>query len=228
MRMFRLGVDDSMQRPLPPAPWEVGGHDADIDRAEREQETREFVGVYFEEEEMRNVASSEEVDGNLFPSRSVTRFMDLPKPIEKDRHQLLQQYQPTPKIPSMQQAPHQNVPPQPYEVPYEEEEYIDQLQRESSTLLASYQHTGLEGVQKVERSMVDITQLLSRFTDLITEQQEDIFQIHDRALKSKQNVDKGQDQLVDAANRGEKSKHPMATFIVVMALLLLLFNWITP
>eukprot|EP00580_Thalassiosira_gravida_P014788 CAMPEP_0201680018 /NCGR_PEP_ID=MMETSP0494-20130426/49844_1 /ASSEMBLY_ACC=CAM_ASM_000839 /TAXON_ID=420259 /ORGANISM="Thalassiosira gravida, Strain GMp14c1" /LENGTH=281 /DNA_ID=CAMNT_0048163667 /DNA_START=94 /DNA_END=936 /DNA_ORIENTATION=+ len=26
MRMFRLGVDDSMQRPLPPAPWEVGGH----------------------------------------------------------------------------------------------------------------------------------------------------------------------------------------------------------
>ena len=73
-----------------------------------------------------------------------------------------------------------------------------------------------------------LTALLSRFTDLITEQQEDIFQIHDQALKSKENVNKGQDQLVDAANRGEKSKHPMATFIFVMALLMLFFNWILP
>ena len=111
---------------------------------------------------------------------------------------------------------------------YEEEEHMEQLQRESAVLLATYQHSDLEGVQKVERSMVEITQLLSRFTDLISEQQQDIFLIHDQALKSKENVDKGQDQLVDAANRGEKSRHPMATFIVMMAFLLLFFNWITP
>ena len=74
--------------------------------------------------------------------------------------------------------------------------------------------------------MVEITSLLSRFTDLIQEQQEDIFMIHDQAVKSKENVDKGQDNLVDAANRGDKSKHPMATFIFFMALLLLFFNWI--
>jgi len=224
MRMFRLGVEDSMQRPLPPAPWEVGGHDAEKDQAEREQEKHEFLGVYFEEKEMPNVASLDEVTRNFLPPPSVMRFMDLPKPLQTDRQQS-QQYQPTPKIPSIQQPPHQNIPPPFYE---EEEEQIDQLQRESAALLATYQHSDLEGVQKVERSMVDITQLLSRFTDLITEQQEDIFMIHDQALKSKENVDKGQDQLVDAANRGEKSKHPMATFIVVMALLLLLFNWITP
>jgi hypothetical protein len=41
-------------------------------------------------------------------------------------------------------------------------------------------------------------------------------------------VDKGQSQLVDAANRGEKSKHPMASFILFMAFLLLLFNYILP
>ena len=52
--------------------------------------------------------------------------------------------------------------------------------------------------------------------------------IHEQAFKSKENVDKGQDQLTDAATRGEKSKHPMATFIMVMALLLLFFNWILP
>ena len=76
--------------------------------------------------------------------------------------------------------------------------------------------------------MVAITTLLSRFTDLITEQQEDIFAIHDGAVKSKENVDKGQDNLVDAAERGENSRHPMASFIVLMALLLLFFNWILP
>jgi hypothetical protein len=52
--------------------------------------------------------------------------------------------------------------------------------------------------------------------------------IHDQALKSKENVVKGQDQLVDAANRGGESKHPMASFIFLSALLLLMFNWITP
>jgi t-SNARE complex subunit (syntaxin) len=86
----------------------------------------------------------------------------------------------------------------------------------------------MESVQKIERSMVEITTLLSRFTDLISEQQDSIFVIHDQATKSKENVDQGQNQLVDAADRGEKSKHPMATFIFLSALLLLLFNWITP
>ena len=52
--------------------------------------------------------------------------------------------------------------------------------------------------------------------------------IHDQAVKSKDNVDQGQDQLVDAASRGAKTKHPMASFIVAMALLLLLFNWTLP
>jgi len=220
MRLFRLGVDDSMRRQLPPAPWEVGGHDAEKDWAEREEEKREFLDVYFEEEP--NNASPEELASKYFPPKSVTMCMDLPKPIQTHMHQL-QEYQRN--NPPMEQTSYHNTPPLPYE---EEEEHIDQLQRESATLLASYQHSDLEGVQKVERSMVEVTQLLSRFTDLITEQQEGIFTIHDHALKSKKNVDKGQDQLVDAASRGEKSKHPMATFITAMALLLLLFNWIAP
>lgn len=224
MRMFRLGAGNSTQRALPPAPWEVGGHDAEKDRAERAQETDEFVDVYFGEQAKSNGASPEDLDKNMLPPPSVMRFMNLPEP-ESTIRQQSQQYQPaTPVIPPMQQTKQQNIPPS-YN---EEEEHMDQLQRESATLLATYQHSDLEGVQKIERSMVEVTTLLSRFTDLITEQQEDIFQIHDQTVKSKENVNAGQDQLVDAANRGEKSKHPMATFIVVMAILLLLFNWITP
>jgi len=219
MRMFHLRSEDSARRPVPPAPWEVGEHDAEKDKAEREQEKDEFLSVYFEE----NDGSPEEISTNLIPPSSVMQFMDLPKPSPAAQQQP-QQYQPTPNIPPISQTPHQNILPP----PYEEDEHMDQLQRESATLLATYQHSDLEGVHKVERSMVEITSLLSRFTDLITDQQEDIFMIHDQALKSKENVDKGQDQLVDAASRGEKSKHPMATFIVFMSLLLLFFNYLTP
>jgi len=228
MRLFSLGTgEESMRRALPPAPWEAGGHDAERDWAERDQEEDEFVGVYFKQEERANVATTlEEMTNQLCPPSSVMQFMDLPAPVQTTNPQHMQQFQPPPNIPSMQQQPPQHIPPpSSYE---DEDEYMDQLARESATLLATYQHSDLEGVQKVERSMVEVTQLLSRFTDLITEQQEDICMIHDQALKSKDNVDKGQDQLVDAANRGEKSRHPMATFIVVMAVLLLFFNWITP
>ena len=182
--------------------------------AERQQEQDEFLDVYFDKGE------TNAGDLNTSIPLSVAKLLDLPEPSAAVQKEL------TPIIPkpTEQSAPQQNIP-----LPYnEEEEHMDQLQRESATLLATYQHSDLEGVQKVERSMVEITSLLSRFTDLITEQQEDICVIHDQALKSKENVDKGQDNLVDAAKRGEKSKHPMATFIFISALLLLLFNWVLP
>ena len=70
--------------------------------------------------------------------------------------------------------------------------------------------------------------MLSCFTDLITKQQEEIVVVHDQAVKSKDNMDQGQDQLVDTASRGGKTKHPMASFTVAIALLLLLFNWVLP
>ena len=224
MRLLRLGTEDIVRCAMPPAPWEVGEHNPEKDRGEREQEENEFINVYFNEGGEKS-NTSEDVNTTMTLPPSVTRLLDLPKPSPA----VQQQYQPNiSKVPTIPQTPQQNIIHSHQYQEEEEEEHIDQLQRESATLLATYQHSDLEGVQKVERSMVEITSVLSRFTDLITEQQEDIFQIHDQALKSKENVNKGQDQLVDAANRGEKSKHPMATFIFVMALLMLFFNWILP
>jgi len=217
MRLLGLGKEDSHhQRSLPPAPWEVGEHNTDRDRAERNQEKDEFLDVYFDNEE-RSKSGDNTTNHKSIPP-SVARLMDVPQPSVP-----IQKKQPQPII----QKPLSTPQPQ-QQMPYEEgnDEHMDQLHRESAAILATYQHSDLEGVQKVERSMVEITSLLSRFTDLIQEQQEDIFMIHDQAVKSKENVDKGQDNLVDAANRGDKSKHPMATFIFFMALLLLFFNWI--
>jgi hypothetical protein len=227
MRMFHLRAEDSVRRSLPPAPWEVGGHNAEKDRAERIQEKDEFLSIYLDKRELD--AAPEDVAAKTLPPPSVLRFMDLPSATSEavqqpQQHQKSQQYHSQPKIPIKQPLTLKKPPPV-----YEEEEgHMGQLQRESATLLATYQHSDMEGVQKVERRMVEITSLLSRFTDLIAEQQDSIFMIHDQALKSKENVVKGQDQLVDAANRGGESKHPMASFIFLSALLLLMFNWITP
>jgi len=217
MRLLGLGKEDSRhQRSFPPAPWEVGEHDIDKDRAERDQEKDEFLDVYFDNQE-RKKPDDNTTNHKSIPS-SVTSLMDVPQPLVP-----IQKKQPEPIIPKPTSTPQPQQ-----QMPYEEDndEHMEQLHRESAAILATYQHSDLEGVQKVERSMVEITSLLSRFTDLIQEQQEDIFMIHDQAVKSKENVDKGQDNLVDAANRGDKSKHPMATFIFFMALLLLFFNWI--
>ena len=226
LRLFRLDTEATLHRPLPPAPWEVGHHDAEKDRAERKQEEDEFLNVYCNGNEiMHDDNFAEKLANYMSPPPSVMRFMDLPNPspevtrTSKQNESLLAPPTHQPVIRQSNAA-----------LPYEEDEgeHMVQLQRESATLLATYQHSDLEGVQKVERSMVEITSLLSRFTDLMIEQQDSVLTIHDQALKSKENVDKGQDQLVDAANRGEKSKHPMATFIFSMAVLLLFFNWIIP
>ena len=222
LRFFHMRAEDSVRRSLPPAPWEVGEHDAEKDRAEQIQENDEFINIYLSKVETSGDSTPDDIASKILPPPSVLRFMDLPrKTISTAR-----QYQTQQKI-QIVQPPTLNRDPPPSSYG-EQEDHMDQLQRESATLLATYQHSDMVGVQKVERSMVEITSLLSRFTDLISEQQDSIFVIHDQALKSKQNVDKGQDQLVDAANRGEKSKHPMATFIFLSALLLLLFNWILP
>jgi hypothetical protein len=235
LRIFHLRTEESIQRSLPPAPWEVGEHDAEIDREERIQEEEEFLNVYLTETKIPFGSSLESVASNVLPPLSVLKFMDLPSPTSSlvmQQQQSNQQHQAVRKIPIIQQQPPSrtamnNAPPT-YHDGGDDEDSMDQLQRETAVLLATYQHSDMESVQKIERSMVEITTLLSRFTDLISEQQDSIFVIHDQATKSKENVDQGQNQLVDAADRGEKSKHPMATFIFLSALLLLLFNWITP
>jgi hypothetical protein len=222
LRMFHSSAEVSVRRSLPPAPWEVGEHDAEKDREEQLQEKNEFINIYLSKGETSGDSTPDDIASKILPPPSVLRFMDLPRRTTSKA----QQYQTQQKIHIIQPPTLNRAPPPPSYG--EQEDHMDQLQRESATLLATYQNLDTVGVQKVERSMVEITSLLSRFTDLISEQQDSVFMIHDQAMKSKQNVDKGQDQLVDAANRGDKSKHPMATFIFLSALLLLLFNWVLP
>mmetsp|Transcript_26920 Transcript_26920/g.63875 ORF Transcript_26920/g.63875 Transcript_26920/m.63875 type:complete len:490 (-) Transcript_26920:210-1679(-) len=221
--------EDGRRRPPPPAPWEAGSHDPDRDRAEREEEERDYLAVYGRrghKPPLKEVQQSLVQTMNAPPS--VLGLMDLPDP--GPNHIQLQA--PTPQQRSLDRNREATAaaPSVRFQEQYEDDEAdrTDRLQRESAALLATYQHADLDSVHRVESSMSEITQLLSRFTDLIAEQAGDVAAIHGQAVRSRENVDKGQDQLVDAATRGEKSRHPMATFIVASAVLLLFFNWITP
>ena len=107
----------------------------------------------------------------------------------------------------------------------EDDDYHKMLQHEALVLTATLQND-LDSVQQVEARMTEITALLAQFSNLVSEQQTEITNIHETTVQSKKNVEKGHDHLVDAAERTKKSRHYMATVVAFMAFLLLFFNTI--
>jgi len=99
------------------------------------------------------------------------------------------------------------------------------LQQEAVMLQAVTQND-LDSVQKMEQTMADITTLLSQFANLVAEQQEDVWEIHDSAATTKENMQKGQENLHEAKERTVASSHYMAKGIFAMGCLLLLLNWL--
>ena len=104
----------------------------------------------------------------------------------------------------------------------------EELHQESVLLQARRQQHDLDAVQSMETTMVQITALLSQFSELVSNQQEEVWQIHDAVKDSKDNVEKGQDQLIDAKERTENSKHFMASAIFGMGVAMLFFHWVRP
>jgi hypothetical protein len=100
-----------------------------------------------------------------------------------------------------------------------------QLQQEALVLKATVE-SDLDNVQKMEQMMVDITALLGQFSNLVSEQQEDVWEIHDAVAQTKDNMQKGQENLVDAAERTKKSKHWTPAIVTCAGSLLLLFHWL--
>jgi len=98
------------------------------------------------------------------------------------------------------------------------------LQQEQIFLTAQVQNTKLDAAHKVESQMMQITSLLSQFSSLISEQQEEIQVIADSTVKSRQNVDKGREKLVLATEQRKRSRHYFAWIIFSMGLLLLFLN----
>ena len=99
---------------------------------------------------------------------------------------------------------------------------------QEALLLQATLTSDLDTVQQVEARMTEITTLLSQFSALVSEQQGEIEGVYESTVQSQDNVQKGQDSLVDAAERTAQSKHRMATVVFIMGLTLLFFNHLTP
>mmetsp|Transcript_2207 Transcript_2207/g.5885 ORF Transcript_2207/g.5885 Transcript_2207/m.5885 type:complete len:342 (+) Transcript_2207:165-1190(+) len=91
----------------------------------------------------------------------------------------------------------------------------------ATTLMASNE---LDSVQQMEKRMVEITTLIGQFSNLVQEQQEQVLQVHDSAKETKDNLDKGQENLIDAAERTKQSKHYKAWAILAMTGILAFFH----
>jgi t-SNARE complex subunit (syntaxin) len=89
-------------------------------------------------------------------------------------------------------------------------------------------HTDLDQIHKMEQMMYDITTLLSQFGELAQEQQDEVWDIHQTTADTKENINKGKDQLIDAKERTSSSHHYMAKLIFLLSWILLFFHWILP
>ena len=76
----------------------------------------------------------------------------------------------------------------------------------------------------METRMVEITTLIGQFSNLVQEQQEQIVQVHESAKETKDNLDKGQENLIDAAERTRQSRHYKAWSILAMSAILMFFQ----
>jgi uncharacterized membrane protein len=111
-------------------------------------------------------------------------------------------------------------------LPYQEhqQQQQDELQQEAALLQVSIVQSDLDSVQKMEQRMVEITTLIGQFSNLVSEQQEEILDIAEHAQETKKNMTKGQENLVDATERTKRSKHYLAWTIFGLSLVLLFFH----
>jgi hypothetical protein len=100
------------------------------------------------------------------------------------------------------------------------------LEQEQLFLSTSVQSTKLDGVQKAESQMMQVTALLSQFANLIAEQQEEVQVIAESTKDSRKNVDSGREKLVQATEQKRKGRHYFAWIIFTMGLALLFLNTI--
>ena len=111
---------------------------------------------------------------------------------------------------------------------YEHDTATAVMLQQESILLQMKTNNDLDSVQQMEQTMMDITTLLSQFANLVVEQQDNIHTIYDTTATTRDNLQKGTENLTDAKVRVQSSRHYMASVITGMGVILLIFHWLRP
>jgi hypothetical protein len=168
--------------------------------------------VKLEQRRQQAVGNPAQDDASAVESIDAPNTLERPESLQQQQHQ--QQHQ----RPQIQELPYQQQTEEELRLNWNQD-----LQQEA-VLLTQAVNNDLDSVHKMEQRMVEITTLISQFSNLVSEQSENVYQIHESAKDAKDNIDKGQDNLVDATERTKSSKHYMAYCILTMSLTLLLFH----
>ena len=104
-------------------------------------------------------------------------------------------------------------------------DYDLQQQELAKEVIQREPESALTDIKAVEQKIMEITSLLSQFSTLVSDQQEDVIAVYTNTNETKENMKKGQEQLIDAKERITKSRHRMAKFIVLTAIVLLWLNF---
>ena len=109
----------------------------------------------------------------------------------------------------------------------EDDEFVANMATEHALLTASLKGD-LDEIRNVEQKMMELTSLLSTFTNLITEQHSQIDDLHSTTVKSRVYLESGNDHLLKAKDRSEASKYWVAYLIYLFGFILLFLNLFMP
>lgn len=197
-----------------------------------EEEEEQFQSMYLNtdvdyEKQNKDLEQMLQEPLPIFPSRKRARHGDIPRQSQEQTNGKIHFNNTS----AVQQAPEEEtkLPVTKPSIPTSDfgtsdNDQFDILQQEQAFITTEVQNTKLDAAQKVESQMMQITTLLSQFSALISEQQEEIQMIADNTAKSKDNVQKGNEELVKANEQRKKSRHYFALIIYFMGFLLLFMN----
>jgi t-SNARE complex subunit (syntaxin) len=104
-------------------------------------------------------------------------------------------------------------------------EEIQELEYENDRL-GKQLRSELEEARAVERTALEVSQLLQTFSEKVVDQRDMIVNIRDTAVQSVGVVEKVPDELEQATERSASFRRMLLAFLFVSALLLLLMDWL--
>jgi len=96
--------------------------------------------------------------------------------------------------------------------------------QENKALLSQW-HDKLEEIRRAEKSMMEISEQMTYFSNEVLRQEEQINEIYDTAISSTANITRGNTHLRDAMERQVNSRIVNLFFLVLAPMALLFLDW---
>lgn len=104
---------------------------------------------------------------------------------------------------------------------------LQELEAENAALLTTL-HAEMEEAELIEREMVEVSRLMSTFSEKLVDQQSEIEMLVEEVVYSRDQVAKGNEQLVQATQRTFSFRIFVLCFLIGASFVLLFLDWYNP